>query len=143
MSCQPSVTRPLLWMAILVLVPTRRTDAGPVTMSNVNTSAGLTSTFTQGNTHDLGMAWVDYNNDYWPDIFITNGGGLDHFLYRNNGDGTFTDVSSLVAKPDLALESAGVVFGDIDNDGDSDIFVPVDNPQLAIAPTNTLTNDPS
>lgn len=85
--------------------------------------------FTFSNTdHSGGVAWIDYNGDYWPDLFMTNGLAWDHWLYRNNGDGTFSDVSTLVSKPSLALESCASLFGDIDNDGDSDLLVVVDFP---------------
>jgi len=84
--------------------------------------------YTDGNSHTGGIAWVDYNGDFWPDLFITNGGGLRQFLFRNDGDGTFSDVSDLVRKPHELVEPAGVKFGDFDNDGDSDIFLPVDTP---------------
>ena len=96
--------------------------------SNVNTTAGLDSMFTTGNTHTGGTAWVDYNNDFWPDLLLTNGGGADRYLYRNEGDGTFTNVSHLIAKTDVGTEDAGVKFADIDNDGDSDILIVVDSP---------------
>ncbi len=81
-----------------------------------------------GNSHTGGAAWVDIDNDYWPDLFVTNGSGLPHYLFHNNGDGTFTDVSERLPKPDLALEDAGVSYADIDNDGDLDLFVAVDHP---------------
>ncbi len=94
----------------------------------LETSARLLGgTYTDGNSHTGGTVWFDYNGDYWSDLFISNGGGLHHFLYRNNGDGTFTDVSALISKPDIGLEDAGGVAADIDNDGDVDLFVPVDN----------------
>jgi len=67
-----------------------------------------------------GGAVGDYNNDGWPDIYITSLGG--NVLYRNNGDGTFTDVT---AKAGVAegRYSAGATFGDYDNDGYVDLFV--------------------
>ena len=99
-----------------------------VVMRQVNAEAGLGVVFTDGNSHTGGVAWVDYNGDYLPDLFVTNGGGLDHFLFRNEGDGTFANVSGLVTKPDLSLEDAGVLYADIENDGDYDILVIVDNP---------------
>jgi enediyne biosynthesis protein E4 len=79
-----------------------------------------------GNTHTGGAAWIDYNGDFWPDLFVSNGAGGHRGLYRNEGDGRFTDVSYLVLKADSALEDAGALFGDIDNDGDSDLIVPID-----------------
>ena len=77
-----------------------------------------------------GVAFIDYDNDGWPDIFLVN--GMDwpgHFrrhstpkLYHNNGDGTFTDVTR---KAGLATEiyGMGIAVGDYDNDGYDDLFV--------------------
>ncbi|MFT5463488.1 MAG: hypothetical protein ACI8QS_002374 [Planctomycetota bacterium] len=94
----------------------------------INAGAGLTSTYTKGNTHTGGSAWVDYNGDLLPDLFISNGTGLEHFLYRNDGGGKFTDVSYLVPKSEILDEDAGVKYADIDNDGDEDILVIMDSP---------------
>jgi len=98
-----------------------------VSFSEVTDAVGLTETYTHSNTHTGGAAFVDYNGDFWPDLFITNGGGEPHYLYRNQGDGTFVNVSHLVEKPDPDIEDAGVKFADFDNDGDSDILVVVDH----------------
>jgi enediyne biosynthesis protein E4 len=67
-----------------------------------------------------GGAVADYNNDGWPDIYITSLGG--NVLYRNNGDGTFTDVTTKAGVAD-GRYSAGATFGDYDNDGYVDLFV--------------------
>jgi hypothetical protein len=82
--------------------------------------------FTFGNSHTGGVAWIDYNGDLWPDLFVANGGGEEQRLFRNEGDGTFSDVSFLVPKPDVSLESAAAHFADIENDGDVDLLVVVD-----------------
>ena len=78
--------------------------------------------------HYLGMQgiWADYDNDGWPDLYVTNDGG-PNYLYRNKHDGTFEDVG-LFSGAALSLEgqergSMGVDFGDIDHDGRLDIFV--------------------
>jgi len=105
-------------------------DQAAVSFREVTDAVGLTETYTHSNTHTGGAAFVDYNGDFWPDLFITNGGGEPHYLYRNQGDGTFVDVSHLVPKPDLEIEDAGVKFADLDNDGDSEIIVVVDNPAV-------------
>ncbi len=77
-----------------------------------------------------GVAFIDYDNDGWPDIFLVN--GMDWpghvrqhttpHLYHNNHDGTFTDVTR---KAGLAIEmfGMGVAVGDYDNDGYDDLFV--------------------
>jgi hypothetical protein len=77
-----------------------------------------------------GVAFIDYNNDGWPDILLINGKDWPgHFrrhtymaLYRNNHDGTFTDVTRQ-AGLDVEMYGMGVAIGDYDNDGCDDIFV--------------------
>jgi hypothetical protein len=75
----------------------------------------------------------DFNNDGWPDIFVTASGDLSfedrpgqHLLYRNNGDRTFTNVAAPAgvwrASPDNTT-ATGAAFGDYDLDGDLDLFV--------------------
>ncbi|HUI75485.1 MAG TPA: CRTAC1 family protein [Candidatus Acidoferrum sp.] len=77
-----------------------------------------------------GVAFIDYDNDGWPDIFLVNGTdwpghGSKHTtpkLYHNNHDGTFTDVTHK-AGLDVELYGMGVAVGDYDNDGYDDLFV--------------------
>ena len=68
----------------------------------------------------MGACSADYDNDGWPDLYITSMGG--NKLYHNNGNGTFTDVTEK-AGVGLRLWSASCAFGDIDNDGHVDLFV--------------------
>jgi len=67
-----------------------------------------------------GGAVGDYNNDGWPDIYITCLGA--NVLYRNNGDGTFTDVTAKAGVGDVR-NSTGSAFGDYDKDGFVDLMV--------------------
>jgi len=78
-----------------------------------------------------GIALFDYDNDGWLDVFVVNGWGLKDFpkneeptnhLYRNNRNGTFTDVTE---KAGLVRHGwgQGVCVGDYDNDGNLDLFV--------------------
>lgn len=69
-----------------------------------------------------GAAWLDYNNDGNLDLFITNGVGHHNALFRNNGDGTFTDVA-VQAGVANGLGNSAVVAVDIDNDGCTDLFL--------------------
>ena len=82
-------------------------------------------------TTSAGVAFIDYDNDGWPDIFLVNGSSFDpeisktqpgNKLFHNNRDGTFTDVTK---KAGLARSGwgQGVCIGDYDNDGFDDIFV--------------------
>jgi hypothetical protein len=82
-------------------------------------------------TTGCGVAFYDYDNDGWLDIFLVNGWRLEGFpagseptshLFRNNRDGTFTDVT---AKAGVAHSGwgQGVCVGDYDNDGWDDLFV--------------------
>jgi hypothetical protein len=68
----------------------------------------------------MGGAVGDYDNDGWPDLYITCLGG--NVLYHNNGDGTFTDVTKKAGVAD-GRWSAGAAFGDYDNDGYLDLMV--------------------
>jgi tetratricopeptide (TPR) repeat protein len=65
--------------------------------------------------------WSDYNNDGWPDLYVVNDFGRKN-LYRNNGDGTFTDVA-----PPTGVEDVGagmsLCWFDYDNDGAQDLYV--------------------
>ena len=96
-----------------------------------------------------GTALFDYDNDGDLDIFVTNGSTFQELenpevlipqadaLYRNNGDGTFTDVSETTGITALPTRvGRGATFGDYDNDGDVDIFI-VNNH----APATLLRND--
>ena len=69
----------------------------------------------------FGVAVADYDNDGWPDIYVSNYG--KNRLYHNNQDGTFADVAE---KAGVALGgwSAGPTWGDYDRDGLLDLFVP-------------------
>ncbi|HKX31294.1 MAG TPA: CRTAC1 family protein [Blastocatellia bacterium] len=68
----------------------------------------------------MGGAVGDYNNDGWPDLYVTCLGG--NVLYRNNGDGTFTDVTKAAGVAD-GRWSTGASFGDYDGDGFLDLAV--------------------
>jgi hypothetical protein len=69
----------------------------------------------------FGVAVGDYDNDGWPDIYVSNFG--KNRLYHNNHDGTFTDVAEKAGVP-LGGWSTGATWGDYDHDGFLDLFVP-------------------
>jgi enediyne biosynthesis protein E4 len=86
------------------------------TFTDVAPQAGVTN-----DRWGFGVAVGDYDNDGWPDLYVTNLG--KNRLYHNNRDGTFTDVAD---KAGVALGnwSTGATFGDYDGDGRLDLFVP-------------------
>jgi len=86
------------------------------TFTDVTDKAGIATPCALAN----GGAVGDYNNDGWPDLYITCLGG--NVLYRNNGDGTFTDVTGKAGVAD-GRNSMGAAFGDYDNDGFVDLMV--------------------
>jgi enediyne biosynthesis protein E4 len=71
---------------------------------------------------------VDFNHDGWADLYVTNSGeGSKNALFKNNTDGSFTDVAAEVGLADLNQVGTGVsmgsVWGDYDNDGYEDLFL--------------------
>jgi enediyne biosynthesis protein E4 len=111
-----------------------------VTFLNVARESGLNAKMIYGGEHKnkyllettgCGVAFYDYDNDGWLDIFLVNGTRLEGFpagqeptnhLFKNNRDGTFTDVTK---KAGLVRSGwgQGVCVGDYDNDGFDDLFV--------------------
>jgi len=69
-----------------------------------------------------GAGWFDYNNDNLLDLFIANGKGYSNGLFRNNGDGTFSDIASEAGVAN-GKGNSGIAVGDINNDGCSDIYL--------------------
>ena len=84
---------------------------GDGTFTDVSATVGI-----DDDCHGLSATWWDYNRDGWPDLYVTN----DYFdpdkLYRNDGDGTFTDVIKDVI-PHTPWFSMGADLADINNDG--------------------------
>ena len=111
-----------------------------VTFTDVAREAGLNAKTIFGGEHKnkyllettgCGVAFYDYDNDGWLDIFLVNGWRLEGFpkgeepyshLFKNNRDGTFTDVT-LKAGLKHSGWGQGVCIGDYDNDGWDDLFV--------------------
>jgi len=86
------------------------------TFTDVASRAGVTN-----ERWGFGVAVADYDNDGWPDLYVSNFG--KNRLYHNNHDGTFTDVAEQ-AGVTLGNWSTGASFGDYDGDGHLDLFVP-------------------
>jgi hypothetical protein len=126
---------------------------GDGTFTDVTAKAGLSGPVYKGRKMwSIAAGWFDYNNDGLLDLFVANycdwdpryephcmglnGRGYCHpnsfaplpnTLYRNNGDGTFTDVSVETGISALLGKGMGVVFADYDGDGFPDVFVANDN----------------
>ena len=73
-----------------------------------------------------GLAVGDVDNDGLEDLFVAQPQGLPNRLYRNRGDGTFEDISQ-AARIDILDRTSMGLFGDIDGDGDQDLFVVIQN----------------
>jgi len=113
-------------------------DYTPIDFADVTEEAGIRfQHFGFDRTSQLpedmgsGVAWLDYDNDGWDDLFIVNYSaplGVEKdaparcALYKNNRDGTFTDVSAK-AGLDLAVRGMGAAAADYDNDGWTDLVV--------------------
>jgi hypothetical protein len=114
-------------------------DAGcPVVFTDVAAASGLKFRHDRGATpeHQLpetmgsGLAWLDFDDDGWMDLYVVQSGPFPPSgspraadrLYRNNGNGTFTDVSERAGIRDTAY-GMGAIAGDYDNDGWVDVFV--------------------
>ncbi len=115
-------------------------DGYGVKFTNIAREAGIAHKTVYGDerrnkylleTTGCGVAWFDYDNDGWLDLFFVNGTRLGGFpkgqepinrLYRNNRDGTFTDVT---VRSGLTRSGWGqaVCVGDYDNDGFDDLFI--------------------
>ena len=113
--------------------------ASGITFRDVTRQAGIHFVHNNGafgkkylpETLGPGVAFIDYDNDGWPDIFLVNGmdwpgHGDKHStpkLYHNNHDGTFTDVTHKAGLDSVEMYGMGVAVGDYDNDGYDDLFV--------------------
>jgi len=113
-------------------------NASTITFRDITERAGIHFVHNNGaygkkylpETMGPGVAFIDYDNDGWPDIFIVNGTNWPgqpskHStpkLYHNNHDGTFTDVTHK-AGLDVEIMGMGVAVGDYDNDGYDDLFL--------------------
>ncbi|HTR64393.1 MAG TPA: FG-GAP-like repeat-containing protein [Terriglobales bacterium] len=88
------------------------------TFRDVTAQTGLDKNNTR---YSFCCGWSDYNRDGWPDLYVVNDFGRKN-LYRNNGDGTFTDVAAAAGVEDVGA-GMSVCWFDYDNDGAEDLYV--------------------
>src|SRR5437879_6985961 len=118
---------------------TMPSSAQQIQFRDITTQAGIHFAHNNGafgtqwlpETMGPGCAFIDYDNDGFPDILLVNGedwpshaknGATTPKLYHNNGNGTFTDVTRKSGLG-ISLFGLGVAVGDYDNDGFDDIFI--------------------
>jgi Flp pilus assembly protein TadD len=93
-------------------------NEGDGTFRDVTAETGMN----QNNSHfSFDCHWCDYDRDGWPDLYVVNDFGRKN-LYRNNGNGTFTDVASQAGVLDVGPGMSACWF-DYDNDGNPDLYV--------------------
>ena len=125
-------------VGIFAQAPKGSEEAAGITFRDITQRAGIHFVHNNGafgkkylpETMGPGVAFIDYDNDGWPDIFLVNdtdwpGHPLKHStpkLYHNNHDGTFTDVTHK-AGLDIEIFGMGLAVGDYDNDGYDDLFI--------------------
>src|SRR3989454_2320611 len=88
------------------------------TFRDVTAESGLNRNNTR---YSFCCGWSDYNQDGWPDLYVVNDFGRKN-LYRNNGDGTFTDIAAQEGVDDVGA-GMSVCWFDYDNDGAQDLYV--------------------
>jgi tetratricopeptide (TPR) repeat protein len=88
------------------------------TFTDVTASTGLHVNNTR---YSFCCGWCDYNRDGWPDLYVVNDFGRKN-LYRNNGDGAFTDVAAQMGVEDVGA-GMSTCWLDYDNDGATDLYV--------------------
>src|SRR6184192_1605627 len=130
----------LLSLAMLMAIArvhAQTAQVGPIHFTNVTTAAGIKFVHFRGNDgipinreiFGPGVCVADFEGDSFQDIYFVNGRDLysrgisaRNALYRNNGDGTFTDVTETAGVPGTGY-GLGCVWGDYDNDGFPDLYV--------------------
>src|SRR5215831_15796077 len=126
-----------LFVALLGLIPSTTVDNVQVTFTDITAQAGINFIHNSGRagkkylpeTLGSGVALFDADNDGWLDILFINsrdwtprGKKSLHALYRNNKNGTFTNVTG-GSGLDISMYGMGVAVADYDNDGLDDVFV--------------------
>ena len=98
------------------------TDVTDMTGIHFTHTNGATGEFHLPETLGAGGAFLDYDNDGYLDLYLVNS-AASSMLFRNKGDGTFTDVTASAKVDNEGSYGHGVACGDVDNDGYVDIYV--------------------
>jgi hypothetical protein len=127
----PSPSQALGYKGVLIELPDRMEgesdllfrNRGDGTFEDVSVKAGVNDPH---KLHGMGVVWGDYDNDGWPDLFVTNDSGWN-FLYHNKRDGTFEEVGIPlgvgVGPYGQNYGNMAADFADFDHDGKLDLFV--------------------
>jgi hypothetical protein len=96
-------------------------NRGDGTFEEVSQKTGVSN---PGKLHGMGVVWGDYDNDGWPDLFVTNDGGTN-YLYHNNGNGTFAEdgiaSGTAIGAHGEVYGNMAADFGDFNRDGRLDL----------------------
>ena len=131
LACDPPIAIITCLAFLFSLIPFPALPAeSPLHFADVTNSAGIGFTHANGATGEFhlpetlgaGGAFLDYDNDGNLDLFLVNS-AAPSALFRNNGDGTFTDVTASAKVNNQGSYGHGVACGDVDNDGYVDIYV--------------------
>lgn len=138
---RPGLGAVAVWCCVLFFgVPSAGTASANIVFVDISESAGIQ--FIHDNaaseekylieTMGSGCGWIDYNSDGLLDLYLVNGAPTQvhqpeviprSSLFRNNGDGTFSDVTEQAAVGSQGLFGMGIAVGDYNNDGSQDLFV--------------------
>jgi hypothetical protein len=140
----------LIATSIFPLVGLQESTDGNVVFKDIGDRAGIRSVIVSGSkeknyvveVNGSGACWFDYNNDGYPDLYLVNGATLEQLqgtvpapaeqhshLYRNNKNGTFTDVTES-AHVGASRWGFGCAAADYDNDGRTDLLVTTFGPNI-------------
>ena len=145
----------------VMAVNARKNETEKITFTEVTSESGLGKFYhDNGSFGEMwfpeqmgsGGGFVDYNNDSWVDILLVGGGGwANHtkrniktlWLYKNNKDGTFSEVTEETGLGFINTYGLGIVTADYDNDGDQDIFLTSLDRNILLRNDNGIFNDVS
>jgi hypothetical protein len=139
----------ILFSGLSLLVHRSESAPASVVFTDVAQQAGVTPVIVSGSreknyileVNGSGACWLDFNKDGYSDLYLVNGATLQqlqgkalpvrprNYLFRNNGDGTFTDVTAPARVPGKGW-GFGCAVADYDNDGNSDLFITNFGPNL-------------